>query len=464
MRILVTGANGYVGGRLVPRLLAAGHSVRAMVRDASRLEGFPWRDDVEVVVGNVQEPDSLQGCAEGMDAAYYLVHGMVESKDFRVRDREAASHFANAVAGIPHVIYLGGLQPTGTASNHLASRAEVGAALAAVAPTTELRAGPVIGSGSASFEMTRYLTERLPVMLVPRWVDNAIQPVAIRDVLAYLVAALDKGPQGIVDIGGEVRSFRSMMQGYAEVRGLRRRIIKVPVLAPTLAARWVQFITPITNRLAVPLLAGIVHPVTADTAKARQLFPEIDPIAYEEAVRLALRREELDDVETRWTRQVGPGYMLTDWENMKQERRTVMVAAEPAAVHAFLCSLGGKRGWLAWNAAWKLRGAMDRLVGGPGLRRGRRNRNSVRVGDAVDFWRVEAVEPGRLLRLRAEMKVPGKAWLQFECIPSGEHTQLVQTAFFEPKGLAGVLYWSSLYPIHRIIFRDMTRAIRRHFA
>ncbi len=464
MRVLVTGATGYVGGRLVPRLLEAGHQVRAMVRDPARLDGFPWRDQIDVITGDVDDPASLAGCADGMDAAYYLVHGMTEHKDFRARDAAAAEAFAQAAKGVGHIVYLGGLQPQGEPSDHLASRAEVGAALAKHAPVTEFRAGPVIGSGSASFEMTRYLTERLPVMVVPRWVDNAIQPVAIRDVLAYLMAALDAGPQGIVDIGADVRSFRDMMQGYAEVRGLRRRIIKVPVLTPTLAARWVQFITPLSNRIAVPLLAGIVHPVVADTTKAKQAFPGINPIAYEEAVRLAIERERLDDVETRWTRQEDPGYRLTDWENMKREERTVDLDAPPADVHAYLCRLGGDEGWLAWNWAWRLRGALDRMVGGPGLRRGRRNRKTLRVGDAVDFWRVEALEPGRLLRLRAEMKVPGKAWLQFTCEPHASGTRLTQTAVFEPRGLAGVAYWNVLYPAHRLIFRDMVRALQRRFA
>ncbi len=456
MRVLVTGANGYVGGRLVPRLLEAGHDVRVMVRDPARIEGFPWAGDVEVHVGDVTRPETLEGCCQGMDAAYYLIHRMTDTKDFRQQDRAAAQAFAKVAHGV-YTIYLGGLQPAGRASDHLASRAEVGQALA-VNPMTEFRAGPIIGSGSASFEMTRYLTERLPVMVTPKWVSNQVQPIAIRDVLAYLVAALDSGPQGVVEIGGEALPFREMMQGYARVRGLKRRIIPVPVLAPTLAARWVQFITPITNKLAVPLLAGIVHPVTADTTKARAHFPHIKPIGYEESVRLALNRLAADEVETRWATAGGGGFALQDWENLKQETRRIHVDAPPERVFEVVTSLGGETGWLAWGWAWNLRGALDKMVGGPGLRRGRRTRKGMRPGDAVDFWRVETVEPG-LVRLRAEMKVPGKAWLQFEMTADGGGTMLTQTALFEPRGLAGWLYWWSVYPFHKPLFKAMVKAI-----
>ncbi len=457
MRVLVTGANGYIGGRLVPRLLAAGHDVRVMVRDPRRIDGFPWKDQVQVHVGDVTRPATLAGCCEGVDAAYYLIHRMTDSRQFQQEDQEAARAFAKVAAGV-YIIYLGGLQPDGKASPHLASRAEVGRELA-VGPITEFRAGPVIGSGSASFEMTRYLTERLPVMVTPKWVSNPVQPIAVRDVLAYLVAALETGPQGVVDIGGEVLPFRDMMARYAKVRGLKRRIYPVPVLAPTLAARWVQFITPISNRLAVPLLAGIVHPVTADTRRAQQLFPDIRPIDYEEAVRLALARVEADDVETRWSNAGSEGFRLEDWENLKQETRTVWVDASPQAVFDVITSLGGETGWLAWDWAWRLRGGLDKAVGGPGLRRGRRTKRGMHAGDAVDFWRVEAVEPGRMVRLRAEMRLPGKAWLQFDVSQERGGTRLTQTALYEPHGLPGLLYWWSVYPFHRPLFKAMAEAI-----
>lgn len=459
VHVLVTGANGYIGGRLVPRLLDAGHQVRVMVRDASRIEGFAWSHDVDVHIGDVTDPSSLDGCCDGIDAAYYLIHRMTDSKDFQEEDRLAAWAFAKAAKGT-HIIYLGGLQPKGDASAHLASRAEVGQELA-VGPITEFRAGPVIGSGSASFEMTRYLTERLPVMVTPKWVRNDVQPIAVRDVLAYLVAALDVEPAGIVDIGGEVLPFRQMMHRYARIRGLRRLIMPVPVLAPTLAGRWVQFITPIPNKLAIPLLAGIVHPVTADVTRARELFPQIEPLGYDDAVRLALQRMADDEVETRWSGAGDHGFVLTDWENLKQESRSVYVDATPEQVFAVVASLGGERGWLAWNWAWRLRGAMDRMVGGPGLRQGRRSRRTLRIGERVDFWRVEALEPGRLLRLRAEMKLPGKAWLQFETEPEDGGARLTQTALYEPRGLFGPSYWWAVYPVHRPLFAAMTRAIAK---
>lgn len=463
MRVLVTGANGYIGGRLVPRLLEAGHEVRVLVRKKSRIEGFEWANAVDVHEGDVTKPETLHNCCKDMDAAYYLIHSMAHDKDFRRTDRLAAEAFANEAAQVPHVIYLGGLQPQSVASDHLASRAEVGAALASRCHLTEFRAGPVIGSGSASFEMTRYLTERLPVMLTPKWVTNEVTPIGVGDVLRYLVGALDVPPQGIVDIGGEDLPFKEMMLGYARVRGLRRYIFRVPVLAPTLAARWVQFITPITNKLAVPLLAGIAHPVTADTAKAAKLFPHIIPIGYEAAVKLAIEREALDTVETRWSsaHADAPQYELTDWQNLKQEVRSIHIPRPATIVHAHLCRLGGENGWPAWNWAWRIRGAVDRMVGGPGLRRGRRSKSSLRQGDALDFWRVEAIEPPRLLRLKAEMKTPGKAWLQYECVDEDGGTRLIQTAFFEPTGFAGLAYWNSLYPVHRIIFRAMVRNIGR---
>jgi len=312
----------------------------------------------------------------------------------------------------------------------------------------------------------RYLTERLPAMVAPRWILNPVQPIAIRDVLAYLLAALAAGPQGVVEIGAERLSFREMMQGYAAARGLRRWILPVPVLAPGLAARWVGWVTPIPNRLAIPLIEGIVTPVVADTERATQLFPAIHPIGYREAVGRALDRTRLGNVETRWSGALGaPSAAVTcelrDREGLIQEVRTVKTPASPEAVFASFCALGGEAGWPAWQWAWRMRGALDRLLGGPGLRRGRRDARELWPGEALDFWRVEAVEAPRLLRLRAEMKVPGRAWLQYEAVPEGPGTRLVQTALFEPEGLAGALYWYLLYPVHARIFSDLARALAR---
>jgi uncharacterized protein YbjT (DUF2867 family) len=461
-RVLVTAATGYIGGRLVPALLEAGHSVRVMVRNRERVADRSWAGRVEVVLGDVTVPATLRGVADGMDAAYYLVHSMGAGGDFAELDRRGAESFADAVAGIGKVIYLGGVLPPG-ASEHLSSRAEVGEILRSRLPTTELRAGPIIGSGSASFEMVRYLTERLPVMVTPRWVENAVQPIGVADALRYLVAALDRPPLGVVEIGADRLTFRRMMEEYAEVRGLHRRIFPVPVLAPKLAALWVGLVTPIPNRLAVPLVKGLVTPCVADTRRALEHFPEIHPIPYRDAVAAAVRKVDQGEVATRWSGALGsePGRTMEEQEGLVREVRRILVRAPADAVFRVVSSLGGRRGWPAWSAAWRIRGALDRLVGGPGLRRGRRHPTELLMGEAVDFWRVDRIEAGRLLRLRAEMRLPGAAWLQWEIEPDGEQSRLVQTALFAPTGLFGTAYWYGLYPLHGMIFSAMARAIAR---
>lgn len=462
MRVLVTGATGYVGGRLVPELLAAGHDVRVLTRGPDRLRGRRWGLRVEVHEGDLLDPASLEGAFEDVDAAYYLVHSMGAGSDFAQRDRQAARNFASAAQGVPHVVYLGGLLPAGdVASEHLASRAEVGRILRDELDATEFRAGPVIGSGSGSFEMVRYLTERLPVMVAPKWVLNDVQPIAVRDVIAYLVEALEVGPSGVVEVGSpDVLSFQQMMQVYADVRGLKRFIVPIPVLKPQLAGLWVGLVTPIPNKLAVPLIKGIVEPVVADTAKAHRLFT-VDPIGYREAVERALDAVQAERVETRWSSALGAGprARLSDEEGLVSEERTLRVDAPPKRVYQVFAGLGGETGWPALGWAWELRGALDRLLGGPGLRRGRRDPDEVRVGDAVDFWRVEEVEPGRRLRLRAEMKLPGQAWLEWTVDPEDGGTRLVQRAFFAPRGLAGAAYWYGLYPVHGWIFGRLAEAI-----
>ncbi len=468
MRFLVTGATGYIGGRLVPRLLARGHRVRVLARDPDRAAGAPWADAADLVRGDVLDPSSLGPALAGVDVAYYLVHSMGSGGDFAERDRRAARAFAEAAREAScHVIYLGGLVPVGrVASEHLASRAEVGKLLREGCDATELRAGPVIGSGSASFEMVRYLTERLPLMVAPRWIRNPVQPIAVDDVLAYLVEAGEGRPGSVLDVGADVLTFRRMMEVYAEVRGLRRVILPVPVLAPRLAARWVGLVTPIPNRLAVPLIEGVLQPVTADTERARRLYPAIQPLPYREAVRRALEETASGAVITRWSGALGraESRVLEEREGLVREARTVRVAAPPEVVYRVFSGLGGDRGWPAWSWAWRLRGFLDRVAGGPGLRRGRRHPDELRVGEAVDFWRAEVVESPKRLRLRAEMRLPGRAWLEWQAHEEGDGTRLVQTAYFAPRGLSGLLYWYGLYPAHAVIFGGLVRAIARRAA
>lgn len=467
LRILVTGATGYVGGRLVEHLLGAGHQVRVLARDPERARGRSWSGRIEIVGADLLEPGSLPPALEGVDVAYYLVHSMASGEDFEERDRRAARNFVQAAGPLRQVIYLGGILPRDderrARSSHLESRGEIGRILSESLPTTEFRAGPVIGSGSASFEMVRYLTERLPAMVAPRWILNEVRPIAIRDALAYLVAAVGREDTlGAIEIGTDPLTFKQMMERYAEIRGLPRLIVPVPILAPRLAALWVGLVTPIPNAIAVPLIEGVVHPVVGDTSRARRLFPDIQPMSYEDAVARALERTRLEDVTTRWTVSGGdtdPAVRLEDREGIIREVRTRHVDVSPDVVARTFASLGGERGWLVWRWAWEARGLLDQLLGGPGLRRGRRHPTDLYPGEAIDFWRVEEWRPGRLLRLRAEMKVPGRAWLQFEAVPEQGGTTLVQTAFFAPRGFFGWLYWYGIYPFHAVIFSDMVDAI-----
>jgi uncharacterized protein YbjT (DUF2867 family) len=465
VRILVTGGTGYIGGRLIPRLLDRGDEVRVLVRDAERIRGRPWGDRVEVFGGDLLAPRSLRGLTDGVDAAVYLVHSMGRGADFARSDRAAAENYVRAARGDLPTVYLGGLLPTGRrVSAHLQSRAEVGALLRAELPTTEIRAGPIVGSGSASFEMVRYLTERHPLMVVPWCVRNQVQPIALRDVLSYLLAALEQQAGGIIEVGGDRLSFAGMMTGYAEVRGLPRRMLILPVVTPGLVAAWAAAVTPIPYRIAAPLLQGMLLPVVADTRRAAECFPGIRPLPYRRAVELALERIQEGRVETRWTGALGggPTRELVDREGMMSEIRTRRVRAAPERVHDVVTSLGGERGWLVWDRVWWARGVLDRLAGGPGLRRGRRDPRQLYAGEAVDFWRVERVQRPLLLRLRAEMKVPGCAWLEWETVADGDGARLVQRAHFQPAGLAGFLYWYLLYPIHTVMFSRLAGAVARH--
>lgn len=465
MRILVTGATGYIGGRLIPKILERGHSVRVLVRDTERIRGRPWADGVELCAADLLQPATLRRAFDGMDAAFYLVHSMSGGADFARRDLEAARNYVRAANGTRLTVYLGGLLPsTDRISAHLSSRAEVGAVLRDGGPTTEIRAGPIVGSGSASFELVRYITERHPLMLVPRCAHNQVQPIALRDVLAFLLAAVEREALGIIEVGGDRLSFADMLLGYAAVRGLSRRLLTVPGLTPGAVARWAALVTPVPRRIACPLLQGMLQPLVAEPSRALACFPEIQPLSYRRATELALERMKEGCIETRWTGALGAGptRKLIDAEGMMREVRTHYVHASAEHVHDVVTSLGGTRGWLVWNRVWWLRGVIDRLLGGPGLRRGRRHPTDLLPGEAVDFWRVEQIERPLLFRLRAEMKVPGRAWLQWEAFPNGKGACLVQTALFQPDGFAGFLYWYLLYPIHAIMFSRLASAVRRN--
>ncbi len=471
MKILVTGATGYIGGRLVPRLLEAGHSVRCLARNCGRLEGrFPG---AEIAEGDVFDEKALAAACEGVNAAYYLVHSMGGAQQFAQRDREAAALFGKAARerGVARIVYLGGLGDDGAGlSRHLASRHEVGDVLrAGGVEVVEFRAAVIVGSGSVSFEMMRYLTERLPVMIAPRWVTTRCQPIAIADVLRYLVAALalPRAQSRIYEIGGaDVVTYRDMMLRYARLRGLKRKVVIVPFFTPRLSSYWVHLVTPISARIAQPLILGLHNEVIVHDGAAARDFPQIAPMGFDEAVSRALDRYRTGGPETTWfdafdVRRL-PATFSGAREGMLIDRREKVAAATPAQVASVFMQLGGQRGWLYGDWLWKLRGLMDRAVGGIGLRRGRRSATDLRLGDAVDFWRVDALEPGRLLRLRAEMKLPGAAWLEFDAQACGDgRTRLTQTAFFEPRGLFGFLYWYLVSPFHGLIFGQMASRIVR---
>ncbi|WP_261565439.1 SDR family oxidoreductase [Frankia gtarii] len=538
MRILVTGATGYIGGRLAPRLLDQGHDVRAMTRDPARLRDVPWADRAQVVEADARDPASLPATMAGIDVAYYLIHSIDSGGDFATVDREAASAFAAAArsAGVRRIVYLGGLSPAddgGGLSAHLSSRQEVARILLdSGVPTVVLRAAIIIGSGSASFEMLRYLTERLPVMLTPRWVRTRIQPIAVRDVLYYLIGAL-RVPAEVnqsFDVGGpDILTYAEMMQRFAAVEGLRRRvIIPVPVLSPGLSSLWVGVVTPVPKAIAKPLVQSLRSEVVVrDTRAIRQWIP--DPpdglMPFDTAASYALARVRERGVETRWSTAVWPtrSSVRSRWPAASPEpavtppagaqlagiaqsggalppptpgtaaaerggvtcasrppseptpadpqwtggalyvdERSMSVAAPSGRLWQVIEGIGGENGWYSWPLAWSARGWLDTVLGGVGLRRGRRDPQRVHVGEALDFWRVEEIEPGRLLRLRAEMKMPGDGWLELRAaVDDDGATVYRQRAIFLPRGLPGQLYWWAVSPFHAAVFGGMLRNIVR---
>lgn len=467
--VLVTGATGYIGGRLVAELLSAGREVRCLVRDPRKLAGAVWRDRVEVAEGDVTDPAALTTAMAGVEVAYFLVHSMGSAGSFDETDRRAATCFreAAAAAGVSRIVYLGGLgrDDDPRLSRHLRSRHEVGRVLAdGPVAVTELRAALIIGSGSASFEMLRYLVEVLPVMVTPRWVDNRCQPIAIRDVLRWLVAAAGRTgrPSEVLEIGGpDVLTYREMMQTYAEAAGLPRRlVVRVPLLTPKLSSLWVGLVTPLPASLAKPLVAGLINEVVVVHPPPRGVVP--DPLGFREAVTVALRRSAELQVATRWSDATLPGRSPAsplptdpDWAggSLLVDEQSATAEAKPDDLYATVTGVGGDRGWYVTPLLWHLRGGVDKLAGGVGMRRGRRHPDELRVGDALDFWRVEALEPPRLVRLRAEMRLPGEAWLEWRIDPvAGDGSRLRQRASFYPRGLTGRAYWYALLPFHALIF------------
>jgi uncharacterized protein YbjT (DUF2867 family) len=479
--VLVTGASGYVGGRLVGELLDAGYRVRCLARTPAKLDAAPWRADVEVVQGDIFG-DLSEAVAE-VDVVYYLVHSIGEGADWTEREALAAANLRDAAtaARVKRIVYLGGLGESeesdggSTLSPHLRSRHRVGETLAAgPVPVTELRAAVIIGSGSASFEMLRYLVEVLPVMVTPRWVDTRCQPIAVRDVLRYLVQVLsvDESAGRVLEIGGpDVLTYREMMAVYAEEAGLRPRVvIPVPVLTPRLSSLWVGLVTPLPRSLARPLVSSLVNEVVVRDDAILQLCPG-PRISYRESVRLALQRVAAHDVRTSWSGAGSSsvaGSLPTDpeWAGgaVLRDVRDRVVDAAPEVVHRVTMGVGGQRGWYSGEWLWEMRGLIDKIIGGPGMRRGRRDPDLLRVGDAVDFWRVEAIEPGVLLRLRAEMRLPGVASLEWrtEAVPGdgdGQRCRLVQTATFVPRGLWGRAYWYGVAPFHTFVFPGLIDGI-----
>jgi len=465
---LVTGASGYVGGRLVRELENRGERLRCIARRPEFLRP-KLGAGIEIVRGDALDIQSLRAAVAGVDVAYYLIHSMGSRGDFEREDRQAAMNFAAAAneAGVRRIVYLGGLGHEPGLSRHLRSRQEVGRILRdSGVPTIELRASIIIGSGSLSFEMVRALVQKLPVMITPRWVSQRTQPLAIEDLIAYLVGALDVGVDGsvVVEIGGADQvSYMDIMKEYGRQRGLRRFMIRVPVLSPRLSSLWLGLITPLYARVGSELIDSVRNATIVEDDSARRLFPSIEPRGIGEAVRRALLNEDREFALSRWSDALSSGD-TREWGGARLgsrivDSRSVHVPVPPTEAFAPIRRIGGDTGWYYGNVLWRLRGFLDLLVGGVGVRRGRRDPENLVPGDTLDFWRVEAVESDALLRLYAEMKLPGRAWLQFEVESEKDGSIVRQTATFDPVGLFGLAYWYSLYPLHQLVFAGMLRGV-----
>ena len=467
--VLLTGGTGYIGGRLLSLLEQRDLGVRCVCRQPERLRSRV-ASTTEVVEGDVLAPDSLAAAMQGVHTAYYLVHSLGTKQDFEQDDRQAAANFASAArtAGVQRIIYLGGLgNPEHALSPHLRSRQETGQVLRSSGiQVIELRASIIIGSGSLSFEMIRALTERLPVMICPRWVSTPAQPIAIEDVLDYLLAALGlpEGESRVFEIGGPDQvSYGDIMREYARQRGLRRLMISVPLLTPYLSSLWLGLVTPVYARVGRKLVESLRNPTVVCDPSAWDVFP-LRPRPLREAIERAMANEDREMAATRWSDALSSGGPMKNWGGVRfgtriVDSRTAEIEVPPDIAFAPIQRIGGASGWYYGNILWKLRGWLDLFVGGVGLRRGRRDPVDLQVGDAVDFWRVESVEPGRRLRLVAEMRLPGRAWLEFEVTATAIGSCIRQTAIFDPVGLGGLAYWYALYPVHRLIFTGMLRGI-----
>jgi uncharacterized protein YbjT (DUF2867 family) len=467
--ILLTGATGYVGGRLLTALRTAGHPVRCLVR---RPEFLAARVDAatELTKGDCLDAPSLAAACAGVRAAYYLVHSMGSTGDFAEQDRIAAANFGAAAraAGVERIVYLGGLGAPGRRlSAHLRSRHETGDALrASGVPVTELRASIILGSGSLSFELIRALVERLPVMICPRWVRTPAQPIAIEDVMAYLLAALDLAPglDAVYEIGGADRvSYADIMQEYARQRRLRRVMVPVPLLTPRLSSLWLGLTTPVYARVGRKLIESVENATTVQDERALRVF-RIRPMGLRQAIARAILNEDQEYAETRWSDALSSAGRPASWGGIRfgtrlVDSRTAEVPVGPAAAFAPIRCIGGANGWYYGEWLWRLRGLLDLLAGGVGMRRGRRHPQHLAVGDALDFWRVETYEPDRRLRLAAEMKLPGRAWLEFEVEAQAGGSTIRQTAVFDPVGVLGLLYWYGIYPLHARVFAGMLRGV-----
>jgi uncharacterized protein YbjT (DUF2867 family) len=467
--VLLTGASGYIGGRLLKELEKEGWPVRCLARRPEFLRE-KVAASTEVVQGDCLERSSLSPAMAGVHTAYYLVHSMGSSGKFEQEDREAAQNFADIAreSGVRRIVYLGGLgNQDATLSAHLRSRHEVADILrSSEIPTIEFRASIVIGSGSLSFEMIRALVQRLPVMICPRWVAVKAQPIAIEDVVAYLMAVLVLPLEqcGVFEIGGTDQvSYGEIMQEYARQCGLRRWMIPVPILTPHLSSLWLGLITPVYARIGRKLIDSMRNPTLVQDTSARMVF-DIKPKGLREAVERALRYEDREFAVTSWCGALSSAGKAKSWGGVKLgtrlvDSRSVQVSVPPSSAFAPILRIGGLNGWYFANVLWWFRGLLDLFVGGVGLRRGRRDPRTLSAGDALDFWRVETFVPDRKLGLVAEMKVPGRAWLQFEVEPNGRGSVIRQTAIFDPAGLAGLLYWYTLFPVHRWIFNGMLNEI-----